>query len=79
MKKAAWLALPIGLIVVVLFALRSGGPVMDRSLGFGIFVLIFFPTVILESLVFLCRRVRTMRCHQCSWEKDYPFDAKPPP
>jgi len=78
MKTAARLALPVGLLLALVLAVMPKGPGIDRSLGFGMFVLIFFPTLIMESFVLLCRKVRIMRCHQCAWEQDYPFDSRPP-
>lgn len=74
-KTAALMALPAGIVLAVLRALKPGDFEMDRSLGYGIFMLLIFPTLIMEALVLICRKVRTMRCHQCGWEQDFPFAA----
>lgn len=83
LKTASRWALPVVpvlfcLLLVVLLGftdIDSIGIGFGRSLGFGMFVILFFPTLLLESLVLICRKVRTMRCHQCPWEKDFSFEA----
>ncbi len=86
LKIASRWALPVVPVVFLLFlfaALRFSksediGIGFGRSMGFGIFVILFFPTLLLECLVLICRKVRTMRCHQCRWEKDFPFETTEP-
>ncbi|HBJ87819.1 MAG TPA: hypothetical protein DDZ88_28965 [Verrucomicrobiales bacterium] len=77
MKSLARLAFPLSLAAMaVLLVIQPEWLVIDRSLGFGIVLVILFPTMLLESFVMICRRVRTVHCHGCAWEKDFPFVAK---
>lgn len=80
MKALARLAFPLSLAVTaVLLVVQPEWLVIDRSLGFGIVLVILFPTMLLEGFVMVCRRVQTVHCHDCAWEKDFPFVAKSAP
>lgn len=70
---------PIGFgVVLFLNGLLIGGVgIGDRSLPFGMILGLLAPVIFFEGLALICKKVRTLRCHACAWEQDFPWCKKP--
>jgi hypothetical protein len=70
---------PIGFgVVLFLNGLLIGGVgIGDRSLHFGMILGLLAPVIFFEGLALICKKVRTLRCHACAWEQDFPWRKKP--
>lgn len=66
---------PIGFgIVLFINALAIGGVgIGDRSLPYGMILGLLAPVIFFEGLALICKKVRTLRCHSCAWERDFPW------
>jgi hypothetical protein len=72
---------PLGLgVVLVINGLILGGVgigIGDRSLPYGMILGLLAPVILFEGLALICKKVRTLRCHACGWEQDFPWPKKP--
>lgn len=69
---------PIGLAIVLILngiAAREANSV-GRSLPYGLVLGLLAPVIFFEGLALICKKVRTLRCHACGWEQDYPWPQK---
>jgi hypothetical protein len=72
---------PIGLILVAILSglFQRHSFDLGRSMGFGMIIGILGPAFFFEGLALLWPKVRTLRCHACGWEQDFPWVKSPHP
>ena len=66
---------PIGLAIVLILngiAAQEANSV-GRSLPYGMLLGLLAPVIFFEGLALVCKKVRTLRCHACGWEQDFPW------
>ena len=71
----AFLGGPIGLAVVMLInsLLAQGSNSLERRIPYGLTLGLLAPVIFFEGLALVCKKVRTLRCHACGWEGDFPW------
>jgi len=76
-RRLGWFGAPIGLLMVIV-ANDKWNPEAEltRPIGFGMFLGFLLPILFFEGLALIWPKVRTMRCHRCRWEMDFPWVKK---
>jgi hypothetical protein len=66
---------PIGLIIIAILTaiLNPHESNHGKSIGFGMIIGILGPAFFFEGLALIWPKVRTLRCHACGWEQDFPW------
>ncbi len=71
---------PIGCaVVVILNSIIANHEMADigRSWPYGMMLGLLAPVIFFEGLALICKKVRTLRCHACGWEQDFPWPKRP--
>lgn len=72
---------PIGLILIAILTaiLNPHDSNRGKSIGFGMVIGILGPAFFFEGLALIWPKVRTLHCHACGWEKDFPWPRRKRP
>lgn len=77
LQRLGWFGGPLVLLIVLVAnSVLSPETELTRVISFRMFVGVLLPTIFLEGLALIWPKVRTMRCHHCHWQMDFPWNRK---